>query len=118
MNKEEVIKELLQDFFNYVNIQFSVIKDKDEIEIKVIFKKKHNLIIKNVVHDRLIVMSTQIGKITGYLGSLVTYDFIFKRRKIIIQCTFFLAKIQDIGTIEEAVYHNIKKALEICLENK
>jgi hypothetical protein len=114
MNKEEVIKELLKDF--RTNVETSLWYNKDEIEVSFIFKKKHSLVRKNNTCNRRIIMETRIGKIVGYLGSYVTYNFVFKRNKIKLQCDFSLAKIHDIGTIEEAVYYNTKKALETFLE--
>lgn len=110
MNKEEVIKELLKDFEKYLSIDVSIEKGKDEVEISVVLSKRYdNIGVFYIIRD--------MKEIEGYLGKIKCGGKTYINNINVI-CKFSLAKIQDIRTIEEAVYFNTKKALEILLEEK
>jgi len=104
MDKKETIKKLLENFQE--NVDISIFFTKEEAKIKSIFVtdcKKFNIISKTWEEK-------------GYLSNKIYLHCCTFERHIAVTCDFSLAKIHDIGVIEEEIYNNTKKALETFLE--
>lgn len=100
MNKEQLIKSLLEDFdkSTEINLKF----DSDEVKIYSIFT--HELVYKDNIQSQNWIDD-------GYLKTISTFSGIVFDNQIIIHNNFKLSDSHQIDTIKDACYFNLKKAL-------